>query len=365
MRPIIDSHLDLSWNALSFDRDQRDTVEQINQREKHMTDELARGRATTSLPELREADVAVCLATVLARAKEDFRSGDGPTRTNLDFGSQSIAYGIAQGQLAYYRLLEEQGEMQMIRTATELQAYWDQWHEADRRVNPFPVGYILAMEGADSIVHPEQAEAWWNQGLRSVMLAHYGKSAYAAGTGTEGPLTAEGRLLLQEFSRLGMILDVTHLSEPGFSEALDLFDGPVMASHNNCHALVPGDRQFSDQQLQKLLAREVVIGGVLDAWMLLPGWKRGDSSPEEVQLSALVDHFDYICQLAGNTQHLAIGTDLDGGYGNEQTPGDLRQYRDLRKLEDILSSRNYSDDDINGIFFGNWLRFFLQSLPSE
>ena len=109
-------------------------------------------------------------------------------------------------------------------------------------------------------------------GLRSVNLAHYGKSHYAVGTGDDGPLTADGVDLLKAFEKLGMILDATHLSDTSFSQALDLFGGPVLASHNNCRALVPHQRQFSDEQIKQLIDRGAVIGAALDAWMLAPGW---------------------------------------------------------------------------------------------
>jgi membrane dipeptidase len=361
MRLIFDSHLDLSWNALSYNRDQTESVEQINAREAGMTAGGGRGHATTSLPELRKAGVAVCLGTLLVRAKRDVQPAAGHRRIDLDYGSQSIAYAVAQGQLAYYRLLAEQGEMRMIGTAGELDAHWQRWR--DEPHERLPIGNILAMEGADPIVDPSQVEAWFRQGLRSVMLSHYGQSHYSVGTGENGPLTARGVEMLKEFERVGMILDMTHLSEQSFFEAIDRFAGPVMASHNNCRALVPGDRQFSDQQISQLIERDAVIGVVCDAWMLQPGWEIGSSRPDGLTLSALVDQIDHICQLAGNARHVGIGSDLDGGYGNEQTPSDLKTIADLARLEPLLAQRGYSGSDIDGIFHVNWLAFFRRSLP--
>ncbi|HEX4142244.1 MAG TPA: membrane dipeptidase [Pirellulales bacterium] len=361
MRLIFDSHLDLSWNALSFNRDQTESVEQINQREAGMTAGGGRGHATTSLPEMRKAGVGVCLGTLLVRAKRHVQPAVGHRRTDLDYGTQSIAYAVAQGQLAYYRLLVEQGQMQMIGTVGELDAHWQRWcREPHDRL---PIGNILAMEGADPIVDPSQVEAWFGQGLRSVMLSHYGQSHYSVGTSENGPLTPRGVEMLKQFERVGMILDMTHLSDQSFFEAIDRFSGPVMASHNNCRALVPGDRQFSDQQILPLVERDAVIGVVCDAWMLQPGWAIGSSNSEQLTMAALVDQIDHICQLAGNARHVGIGSDLDGGYGTEQTPGDLRTIADLQRLEPLLSKRGYSDDDINGIFHGNWLAFFRRSLP--
>jgi membrane dipeptidase len=160
-----------------------------------------------------------------------------------------------------------------------------------------------------------------------------------------------------------MILDVTHLSEPGFTEALELFGGPVMASHNNCRTLVPGDRQFSDEQVRRLVERDTVIGVALDAWMLHPGWQKGRTPRDAVRIDTVCDHLDHICQLAGDCRHAAIGSDLDGGYGTEQTPAGLDSIADLQKLGEILARRGYSDEDIDAVFHGNWLRFFERHLP--
>jgi membrane dipeptidase len=362
MRLIFDSHLDLAWNALSYNRDQTETVDEINRREAGMAGGAGRSHATTSLPEMRAARVAVCLGTLLARAKRHVQPAAGHRRTDLDYGTQSIAFAMAQGQLAYYRLLAEQGEMTMIGTTSQLDAHWRRWEE--NPTGQLPIGNILAMEGADPIVDPSQVEAWFADGLRSVMLSHYGQSHYSVGTGEDGPLTPRGGELLDEFERVGMILDTTHLSDQSFYQALDRFSGPVMASHNNCRALVPADRQFADEQIKLLVQRGAVIGVVCDAWMLKPGWRIGVSRPDGLTLSALIDHIDHICQLAGNALHAGIGSDLDGGYGTDQTPEDLRTIADLQKLEPLLRARGYSDPDIDNIFHGNWLRFFRRWLPA-
>ena len=362
MKLIIDSHLDLAWNALGWDRDLTQPVTEINAAEAGMNDDDARGHATTSLPEMRKGRLAVCLATVLARYKPERKAHDIESRRCLDYSHSAATYAVAQGQLAYYRLLESQGEVKFLYTADDLKLHWEQWKQS-AAVEKLPIGIILAMEGADPIVSPDQAESWWNDGLRSLSLAHYGSGRYAMGSGETGPLTAEGRRLLEEMERLGMILDITHVSEPGFTEALDVFGGPVMASHNNCRALVPGDRQFSDEQIHRLIQRDVVIGVAADAWMLYPGWEVGRTSRDVVHIDAVCDHVDHICQLAGNCRHVGFGSDLDGGYGTEQIPAGLDTISDLQKLTDLLSERGYSDEDIDAVFHGNWFRFFTQHLP--
>jgi membrane dipeptidase len=360
MRHIFDGHLDLSWNALSWDRDITLELDVLNRLEQGLDDHPARGRATTTLPEMRHGGVALCQATLLARAKSGSRIHGGTSRLGLDFANQEIASAVARGQLTYYELLERRGLLRMIRTAGELDAHWNRCvHDASSA----PIGYILAMEGADPIVDVAHAETWWDLGLRSVNLAHYGKSRYAVGTGDDGPLTDDGVELLKVFEKLGMILDATHLSDTSFSQALDLFGGPVLASHNNCRALVPHQRQFSDEQIRRLIDRGAVIGAALDAWMLAPGWVKGETSRAVVGLEAVADHIDHICQLAGNARHAAIGSDLDGGFGTEQTPSGLDRISDLQKLDAILASRGYSSVAIDDVFHDNWLRFFRRHLP--
>ena len=192
-------------------------------------------------------------------------------------------------------------------------------------------------------------------GLRVLGITHYGTGRYAGGTSTDLGLTDLGVALLAEMERLGMILDITHCSDPSFWQALERFQGPVLASHNNCRALVPHQRQFSDEQLRALFQRGGVIGAACDCWMLKPGWLDGASNAS-VSLAAVAEHIDYVCQLAGNSRHAAIGSDLDGGYGREQSPHDLDTIADLQKLAPLLAGRGYAQADIAAIMYGNWVR---------
>jgi membrane dipeptidase len=360
-RPIIDSHLDLAWCAVFFNRDLTQSVDAIRAREAGMTDEKARGKNVLSLPELRKANVPVCVATLLARGGPMQKPQAAYKRTDLDYATPGLAYCAAHAQLAYYRLLEAQGQIKMIRTGPELDAHWAAYANDPVKT---PMGIILSMEGTDPIVSPDQAHEWFGLGLRAAGLTHYGVGQYGYGTAVEGPLSSMGIELLRVMDDLGMILDVTHLCDESMAQAFDYFEGPLLASHHNCRALVPGDRQLTDEQIKKILARDGVIGGALDAWMLYPGgWIRGQTSTEVTTLETFADHIDHVCQLAGDAKHSALGTDLDGGFGNEQTPHDLKYYSDLQKLGGILSKRGYSDADVDGIFHGNWLRFFRGALP--
>ncbi len=343
---VIDSHLDLAWNALNWNRDLRLPLEEIRRAEADMKD-VHRGANTVCFPELRRAEVAVCLATILARATslgEEF----------LDYRSPEIASAMGRGQRAYYRLMEEQGEMRGLQNRAELDAHLADW----RGGNHHALGYILSMEGADPILSPADAERWWREGLRVVGISHFGEGVYASGTSGESGINPRGFELLKAFEELGMILDVTHLTDRGFWQAIEAFHGPVLASHNNCRAVVPGDRQFSDEQLRALIARGAVIGSALDSWMLLPGYVPGETDNSQVEFRRVVAHIDHICQLAGNARHVAIGSDLDGGYGREQSPADLNSIADLQRLPDLLAAKGFATADIEGVMHGNWLRFF-------
>jgi len=361
MRLIFDSHLDLAWSAVSFDRDLTRPLEEVRGAEGHMTDEPSRGRNVLTLPELRRAGVGVCVGTLLARGGPEWRRpAEGSKRTGLDHADPSLAFAQAHAQLAWYRLMESRGLIRMIRTRGELSAHWAAYQGDPERT---PLGVILSMEGADPVMEPEQLGYWWDQGLRAIGPAHYGRGQYAYGTGVDGPIGARGGALLREMNRFGVLLDVTHLSDTSFWEAMTIYEGPVLASHHNCRTLVPGDRQLSDEQIREVVKRGGVIGTALDAWMLYPNWVRRVTSFDVVGLSAVVDHMDHVCQIAGNSRHAALGTDLDGGFGNEQTPRELRRYSDLQQLGDLLLQRGYGEGDVDGIFHGNWLRVFGQALP--
>ena len=170
-------------------------------------------------------------------------------------------------------------------------------------------------------------------------------------------------MLLKELERLNIILDATHLSDDSFWEALDNFNGHVWASHHNCRTLVDHNRQLSDDMIKELINRGAVIGGVLDAWMMVPNWIRGKSNSVELNcnLNKLMDHYDHICQLAGNANHIGIGSDLDGAYGKEQSPYDIETIADLQNMETLLSKRGYTEDDIKKVMHGNWLRFLRKA----
>lgn len=353
---LIDGHLDLSMNALEWNRDLTRPLAEVRQREAGQTDKKDRGRGVCTFPEMRRGKIGLCIATQIAR----YVAPDNPLP---GWKSPEIAWAMTQGQLAWYRAMEQRGEMLQIRDRKALLRHVELW-QGDPPPNA-PIGYILSLEGADSIVELSYLERVYESGLRALGPAHYGPGRYSPGTGASGGLTPAGRDLVKEMQRLGIVLDVTHLTDEAFWEALSLYDGPIWASHNNCRALVPHQRQFSDDQLKELIRRDAVIGAAFDAWMMVPGWVRGQTTPEATgcKIETIVDHIDHICQLAGSERHCAIGSDLDGGYGTEQTPLDLDSIADLQSLTKILTRRAYSQEAIAAIMHGNWIRKLSEALP--
>lgn len=353
---IVDAHLDMAMNALEWNRNLKEPVISIREREDGLMDKLDRGKGLVSLPELRKGKVGLVVATQIARVVDRGSSLSG-------WNSPEQAWAQSQGQLAWYQAMEEQHEMVQIANLVSLESHISLWEDEAIPDEQKPVGFILSLEGADSLIDLSYLEKAHTNGLRALGPAHYGPGRYANGTGTTGALNLKGIELLKEMDRLHMILDVTHLTDEAFWQALDIFKGTVWASHHNCRALVDHQRQLNDEQLKALIERGAVIGGSLDVWMLVDGWKRGVSNPirDGAPLTRLIDHFDHICQLAGNSRHIAIGSDLDGMFGKEQAPYDLETIADLQNLNGLLENRGYQATDIDQILHGNWLSLIRNS----
>jgi len=350
---IVDAHLDLAMNAIEWNRDLTRPIDEIRERERGQTDRPDRGRGTVSFAEMRRGRVGLCVATQIARYSTREHPFPG-------WHSPEQAWAMTQAQLAWYRAMEERGELVQV-TDTE---------GLDRHLNRLkggadaPIGYILSLEGADSLVTIGHLERAYAYGLRAVGPGHYGPGVYAQGTNAQGDLGTRGRELVRAMDRLGMILDATHLCDESLRDALDHLHGPVWASHSTCRALVDHNRQFNDDQIRELIARGAVIGAAFDAWMIVPGWVRGESTPESAgaTLDRLIDHIDRICQIAGNARHCGIGSDLDGGFGREQCPSDVATIADLSRLLVLLAARGYSDADVQLIAHGNFIRFLRDAL---
>lgn len=355
-RLIFDAHLDLSMNAMEWNRDLRLPIAELKSREQGMNDKPDRGNATVSFGELKRGNIGLVVATQIARYVEKGSSLPG-------WYSPEQAWAQTQGQLAWYRAMEKDGHMRMIKTKTDLEEHIILWNDETNKSNK-PIGFLLSLEGADSLIDLSYLEYAYEQGLRAVGPAHYGPGRYANGTDSNGRLNAKGIALLREMERLNVILDATHLNDDAFWDAMDRFNGPIWASHNNCRALVDHNRQFSDDMIKILISKKAVIGVALDAWMMVPRWVRGVSDPKTMNcsLEVMANHIDHICQLAGNTNHVGVGSDLDGAFGKEQCPYDLKTIADMQLVFDILSQRGYSEDALDKIAHLNWINFLRNCL---
>ena len=316
-RLIFDGDYPMAYGALDLDRDLTRPIEEVRAAEPRLRSNSRWPDADTmaSLPEMRRGRIAAALVKAVGRVQ----------RSDIIWGYRSAenACAAALAHMAYYRILEQRGEVRILRTAADLRAHTAAWEAAPD--DHLRVGLVLGLEGADPVLWPGHLEDWWAGGLRVISLSHYGPSAYChgTGTGTEKGLLPPARELLEAMDRLGFVLDLTHASDASVRQALELFPGPIVATHQNCRALVPGERQFPDDQLRAIIDRGGVIGVSMDTWMLYkPGVDWANIPPRrqvferrEVTLQDLADHIDHICQLAGNARHAGIGGDTDGQGG--------------------------------------------------
>ncbi|MDP6779020.1 MAG: membrane dipeptidase [Candidatus Latescibacteria bacterium] len=365
---IVDGHLDMAYNALFYRRDLTQPVRVLREREDVVrgdvsahADSLERRQGleathytvTVTLPEMRKGRVGIMLSTIMARVQAAGDKIHNASRT------QVAAYAKGQAHLHYYKALEREGEITFIKTVDDLDACVAAWEKPTSKT---PVGLILSAESADPILGPDQVQDWWDAGLRSVSLTHFGANTYGHGTGTGGGLYPPAFPLMDALDDVGMVLDVTHASELSFWQIMDYWDGPLHASHCNCRALTPGHRHLSDEMIEAIVERGGVIGIVFAEQMLSPTWNWDDPSTYYKNatrpMKAAVDHIDHICGIAGTADNVALGTDLDGGFGRELAPIDYDNISDLQRFPGILADRGYSEEDVAKICHGNLIRLF-------
>ena len=343
---IVDAHLDLAFNAMGGGADLRLPLADLR-RSAYGVDATARAATpTVSLPALRAADVRVVLGTIFVLKQTPAFNVGGPIYTTA---AQANAQGWAQ--LRYYHELAAQHEIALVTDRQTLE-------RALANDAPQP-GLVPLMEGADPIRDADDLGAWHAAGLRIIGLAWSG-TRYSGGTGEPGPLTGGGRTLVRAMHEHNFALDVSHLSDESFWEALDLFDGPVLASHANCRAFVPTDRHLSDDMIRALAKRGGVIGVIPYTKFLTHTWT---PDTPRVPINALVQHIEHICDLAGDTQHVGIGSDFDGGFGAESLPVGMDSIVDLGQIGAALRGRGWADADVAGVMGGNWARWLQSVLP--
>ena len=347
--PIVDGHLDLAENVTLFGRDLTASVASIRKAERRRT-----GQATVSLPELERGGIAVAIATVTAGFLVADVGPDFEPRSAL-YSTPEEAEAQALAQIALYERWEREGRVRVLRFAADLEHHLELWQQ-DRTP-----GLVLLMEGADPIVRVDDLPDWWRRGLRIVGLT-FGDTRYGSGVagahveGVRGGLTPEGRALLERMGELGLAWDVSHLAEQGVWEGLELDFARVCASHTNARRYSPSERHLSDPVLRAIGERGGVIGVVLYNRYLEPAWQSdrsvGVTIGEDVRR-----HVEHIGAVAGWAR-VGIGSDLDGGFGREESPDGIETIADLHLVGEAAPAEHRA-----ALLGGNWLEFLRAALP--
>lgn len=359
---LIDAHQDIAYNMFSFGRDYRQSAAETRAREADTRiPELQNGQSTLGWPEYQQARLAVIFATLFVLPRK-YKTNESE---RVDFATFDEAYRLTRTQMDIYnRLVEESPDkFTLIKDRIQLVKHLEAWEATPQQSHP--VGLVLSMEGAEGVSGPAELEEWWEQGLRLIGPVWAG-TRYCGGTYEGGKFTSEGFSLLENMAELGYTLDIAHMQTEPALQALDRYQGAIIASHANARALLkedPTQRHLSDAVIRGLVERDGVIGVVPFNRFLLSGWKNTDSR-ELVRLEMVVDHIDHICQIAGDAQHVGLGTDYDGGFGWPAIPLELNTIADLPKLAQPLSHRGYTPAEIEAIFHGNWQRLLERTLPA-
>jgi len=361
---IIDSHQDIAWNMLTYGRDYTRSALETRRLEAGTATPERNGDSIVGWPEYQRGQVAAVFATLFAtpgKKKEMWEF--------LWYADSETAHRLYRDQILVYRKLADSypDKFRLISSRKELDSVIEHWSRPAQGDEGHPVGMIYLMEGAEGIRSPNELSEWYDLGLRIIGLAWAG-TRYCGGTSEPGPLTNEGRKLISAMADYNFILDLSHMDEAAALETLDRYEGPVIATHANCAALMRGadtNRHLPDHVIRSLIEREGVIGLIPLNTFLKVGWLRKNGSRrEEVPLDMFIAHIDHICQMAGNANHAAIGSDFDGGFGLQSIPPELDSIADLQIIASKLIARGYSESDAGNILGGNWLRFLRKHLPA-
>jgi membrane dipeptidase len=347
--PLVDSHLDLAENVTLFGRDLTLSAAEIRVSEKRKA-----RQATVSLPELERGGIAVAFATVTAGfLAEDVGENFEPRSAIYNTPEEAEAQALAQ--IRRYEGWEKQGRARLIKSVNDLDHHLRLWQN-DRKP-----GLVILMEGADPIIDVRDLPRWWRRGLRVIGLT-FGDTNYGTGVGGGSPtfkrggLTSEGFELLGQMADSGFVWDISHLAEEGVWQGLELEFSRVCASHANARALTPTDRHLSDEVIRAVAERDGVIGLVLYNGFLEPRWKQDRSIPVTLD-EHLRRHANHIASLVG-WKHVGIGSDLDGGFGLEESPLEIDTVADLYKVGAVVPA------EVREAVLGtNWLDFLKSSLP--
>lgn len=356
-RLLIDAHEDIAWNVRSFGRDYRRSALETRRREADTPFPSYNGNTLLGKAEWLLGHVGIIFATTFV-APARRRMGAWDTQS---YATAQQAYDLVNAQLdVYHRLADEDAQIALVGTQADLDAVLKSW-DGDQPLADRRIGLVPLMEGADAIREPAEVEYWYERGVRIVGLA-WEATRYAGGTHEPGPLTTLGHELIEAMASINMVLDLSHLAEEAYFQAATRYEGPLIASHANPYRFCPTTRGLTDHMIDVLAERGGVVGIVGYNAFLKPGWRKGDRR-SEVGLLTIVDAIDHVCQVTGSAEHVGIGTDFDGGLGVEHVPSGVDTIADLQKIVVLLAERGYTDEQIDAIFHGNWLRVLRTALP--
>lgn len=365
MKLIIDSHEDLAWNILNLNRDYTRSAYETREAEHGTAIPAFNGNTLLGWPQYIEGGVQIIFGTLYCGPKR-LDQGKYPVQV---YETPEEAHRCYRNNLdAYQRLTDEHPEnFRLLLNQSELASHLSEWHAyANHSLETPPaVGIVVLMEGAEGVREPAEVEQWYEWGVRLIGPAWAG-NRYCGGTREPGPLSKGGIELLERMAELGMVLDISHMDHQSARQSLDLYQGQVIASHSNAESLIRGipiNRHIQDETILQLIERDGVMGIVpLNAFL---DWDwRDHGGREALTLDRYIAQIDHVCQLAGDTRHVALGTDFDGGFGVESVPVEIDTIADLQKLAPRLSEKGYNEEDIDRIFNQNWLRILENNLPA-
>ena len=360
---FIDAHEDLAWNIVTFQRDYTRSAFETRQIEANTSIPAFNGDTMLGLPEYQQAQVRIVFGTLFA----------GPARASAQEPAHAPVYHnvleanhLYWNQLGvYHQLCDNHPEaFRLVLSRQQLQTHLQAWEENHDAQKTHPVGLVPLMEGAEGILSCDELPQWWEAGLRIIGLAWSG-NRFTGGTHAPGPLTAEGKDLLDAMAEIGFILDLAHMDRQSAFQALERYPGRIITSHANASRLVEhyeGNRLLKDDLILAMIERDVVIGVVPYNNFLKFDWKNSGGR-EQISLRLVAEQADYICQLAGDANHVGIGTDFDGGFGLQSTPIELDSIADLPKLLPYLGEMGYNPNQRDRIASGNFLRVLESALP--
>lgn len=341
---FVDGHIDLAY-LQERGRDMTLPADQVKD------DQVP---AAVTLRSLAEGKVRTVIGTIFVQHRNTVETDKGEKLGPWCFSSDDEAYLAAMRQLGIYRDWTQ-----------------DQWvhlltgGESGRPQSTFSrdqINLIILMEGAAGLRRAEDLQTFYAGGVRLISLTWKDGTRWAGGDNQHGVgISSEGRTLLKEIDRLGMIHDVSHLSEASFWTVLSETQRPKVATHSNCRVLLPGkqhpERHLSDEQIKAL----VNVGGIIGINL----FTKFLNVAQRAVITDVITHIRHMTDITGRDDFLAIGSDMDGGFSADELPGDLTLPDHLPRLLDALSKAGYSDAMIKGFAEENWKHFLGRHLSIQ